>query len=140
MSLEEIKPPNVSLALETNFLFSGMLSLKSTHFVQEQEQLCFSYNKRTNLYIVSELPNWPGNPRSTFVIENFLFGAVKSTSKAMKRNFICNGYKIAFNGAGLWSFSNDFALYVIVFGVENSSWRHSENSKSRINIRSRKSW
>ena len=98
MSFEEIKPPNVSLALETNFLFSGMLSLTSTHFVQEQEQ-----------------PNRPGNPRNTFVIENFLFGGVKLTSKAMKRNFICNGYKIAFNGAGLWSFSNDFALHVIVF-------------------------
>ena len=92
-----------------------MLSLKSTLFVQEQEQLCFSYNKIINLYIVSELPNRPGNPRNTFVIENFLFGGVKLTSKAMKRNFICNGYKIAFNGAGLWSFSNDFALHVIVF-------------------------
>ena len=121
MSLEEIKPPNVSLALETNFLFSGMLSLKSTHFVQEQEQLRFSYKKITSLYIVSELPNWPGNPRNTFVIENCLFGALKLTIKTMKRNFIYNGYKIAFNGAGLWSFSNDFASYVIVSVVENSS-------------------
>ena len=97
-----------------------MLSLKSTHFVQEQEQLCFSYNKITSVFIVSELPNWPRNPRNTFVIKNCLFGAVKLASNSIKRNFIYNGYKIAFHGAGLWSFSNDFAQYVIVFGVDNS--------------------
>ena len=50
------------------------------------------------------------------------------------------GDRFVFNGAGLWSFNNDFAQNVIVFGVDNSPWRHSENSKIKINIISRMRW
>ena len=31
------------------------------------------------------------------------------------------GYGMAFDGTGSWSFGNDFARNVVIFGVDNSS-------------------
>ena len=42
------------------------------------------------------------------------------------------GYGIAFDGAGSGSFDNDFASNVIIFGVDNSSWSHTDNSKNNF--------
>ena len=40
------------------------------------------------------------------------------------------GYRIAFDGKGLWSFSDDFGRNVIIFGVDNSSSSHTDNLKN----------
>ena len=38
-----------------------------------------------------------------------------------------SGYEIAFDGKGSWSFNDDFARDVIIFGVANSSSCHTDN-------------
>ena len=42
------------------------------------------------------------------------------------------GYGIKFDSAGFWSFDNDAAANVIIFGVGNSSSSHAENRKNNI--------
>ena len=42
------------------------------------------------------------------------------------------GWEIAFDGAGLTSFGNDFSRNVVIFGVDNSSSSHTDNCKSNI--------
>ena len=45
-----------------------------------------------------------------------------------------SGYRIAFDGAGSWSFGNDFAGNVVIFGIDNSSSSHSDNCKNNFLI------
>ena len=45
-----------------------------------------------------------------------------------------SGYGITFDSAGLWSFDNDIARNVIIFGVGNSSSSHADNCKNNILI------
>ena len=45
---------------------------------------------------------------------------VNLTRKADKSKFTCNGQGIAFDGKSYWSFDNDTARNVIIFGVDNS--------------------
>ena len=40
-----------------------------------------------------------------------------------------SGYGIAFDGAVLWSFGNDFARNIVIFGAETSSSFHADNSR-----------
>ena len=49
---------------------------------------------------------------------------------AIKRKFIYNGRGIVFDGEGLWSFDNDFARNVAIFGADNSLSSHTYNRKS----------
>ena len=51
-----------------------------------------------------------------------LFSASKITKNLINRNFVYNGYEIAFNGPESWSLSNYFAGNVVIFGIGNSSW------------------
>ena len=41
-----------------------------------------------------------------------------------------SGYGIAFDGKSEWSFGNDFARNVIIFGVDNISSSHTDNLKN----------
>ena len=45
-----------------------------------------------------------------------------------------SGYGISFNGAGSWSFNNDSAKNVIIFGVDNSSSWNTDNPKENFLI------
>ena len=83
----------------------------------------------SSLYIVFELNTWPCNPASNFTLKNCLFGAVKPVRNAIKSKFTYNGWGIAFDGEGSWSFGNDFAGNVVIFGVDNSSSSHTDNQK-----------
>ena len=47
-----------------------------------------------------------------------------------------SGYGIIFDCAGSWSFDNDFARNVIIFGVDNSSSSHADNCKNNFIISS----
>ena len=47
------------------------------------------------------------------------------------------GYGITFDSAGCWSFDNDTARNVIIFGVDNSSSSHSDNPKNSFLILSK---
>ena len=43
-------------------------------------------------------------------------------------------YGITFNSTDLWSFDNDTARNVIIFGVDNSSSSHADNRKNNFLI------
>ena len=43
-----------------------------------------------------------------------------------------SGYGIVLNGKGEWSFENDYASNVIIFGVDNSSSSHVDNLKNNF--------
>ena len=45
---------------------------------------------------------------------------------------MCSGYRITFDSAGSWSFDNDTARNVIIFGVDNNSSFHSDNYKNKF--------
>ena len=42
------------------------------------------------------------------------------------------GYGIAFDVGGSWSFDNDFARNVVIFGVDNRSSSHAGNGKNNL--------
>ena len=42
------------------------------------------------------------------------------------------GYGITFDSAGSWSFDNDIARNLIMFGVDNSSSSHADNCKNNF--------
>ena len=72
--------------------------------------------KIINVYIVYDLDAWQRNPTGNFKFKNCLFGAA----------FAYSGYGIVLASTGSWSFNNDFAKNVIIFGVDNSSSSYSD--------------
>ena len=50
-----------------------------------------------------------------------LIGATNIVKNSNKEKFVYSGYGITFGSAGSWSFGNDFARNVVIFGVYNSS-------------------
>ena len=53
-----------------------------------------------NLYIVSELNNWPHNPINNCPLKSCLFENVKLVKDAIKSKFSYNGQGIAFDWKG----------------------------------------
>ena len=49
--------------------------------------------------------------------------------KYNKKINLLNGQGIAFDGEGSWSFSNNFARNVVIFGVDNCSPSNTDNQK-----------
>ena len=43
-----------------------------------------------------------------------------------------SGYGIEFDGAGFWSYGNDFSSNVVIFGVYNSLSSHANNHKKKF--------
>ena len=63
-----------------------------------------------------------------FYIRKLLFGATNMVKKQNNEKFVYSGYGIiAFDGKSSWSFVNDYARNVVIFGVDNSSSSHSDN-------------
>ena len=58
-----------------------------------------------------------------------MFGANYIVKNRAKSKYVYIGYGIAFNGLGSWSFGNDFARNVIIFGVDNSSSSQADDCK-----------
>ena len=52
----------------------------------------------------------------------------------IKKKYVYSRYGVTFDRAGLWSFDNDFARNVIIFGVENSSSSYSDSGKNNVLI------
>ena len=46
-----------------------------------------------------------------------------------EEKYVYSGHGIAFDGKGSWSFNDDFARNVIIFGVDSSSSSHTDNLK-----------
>ena len=69
-----------------------------------------------------ELDSWPRNLFNTFTSRQEIACLVQLYSKnSNKSNYMYSGYEIAFDGAGLWKFGNDFTRNVAICGVDNSS-------------------
>ena len=85
-----------------------------------------------NLCIVYELNTWPRNPTNNFTLKSCLCGTVKLTRNADKSKFTYNHLRIAFDRKGYWSFDNDTARNVIIFGIDNSSSSHTDNPKNNF--------
>ena len=82
--------------------------------------------KIVKVYIFFDLDAWPRNPTNNFKFKNCLFGATTVVKNSDKDKHVCTGYGITFDSAGSWSFDNDSAKNVIIFGVDNSSLSHAE--------------
>ena len=54
------------------------------------------------------------------------------SKNSYKSKHMCNGYRIAFDEAGLWSFGNEFAESVVNFAVDNSLSSHNDNHKNNF--------
>ena len=58
-----------------------------------------------------------------------MFGTIKLVKNAIKSRFNQNGRGTVFNGEGSWSFDNDFARNVVIFGVDNNSSSDTDDGK-----------
>ena len=63
-----------------------------------------------------------------------MFGTATIVKNSVKEKWVYSGYGIAFGERGWWSFDNDTARNVIIFGVDNSSSYHSDNPKNNFLI------
>ena len=61
-----------------------------------------------------------------------MFGVISIVKNNDKKKHVYSGYRITFDSPGWWSFNNDTARNVIIFGVGNSSSSHSNNCKNKI--------
>ena len=59
-----------------------------------------------------------------------MFGGATIAKNSHKSKYIYSGNGIAFDGAGSWSFGDDFAKDVIVFDGDSSPSSYTNNSKS----------
>ena len=87
-----------------------------------------------NVYIVYDLDAWPRNPPNHFKFKNCLFRATNIVKNSDKEKYVSSGYGITFDSACSWSFDNDFARNVVIFGVGNSSSSHSDHHKNNFLI------
>ena len=81
----------------------------------------FYFTKIVNVYIVYDLSAWPKDPTNNSKFKNCLLGATKIVNNSDTEKHLYSGYGITFDSAGFWSFDNDTARNVIIFGVDNSS-------------------
>ena len=58
-----------------------------------------------------------------------MFGATNIVKNSDKENWVYSDYGITFDGAGSWSFANDFTRSVVIFRVDNSSSPHADHRK-----------
>ena len=70
----------------------------------------------------------PRNPTNNLRFKNYLFG-LTSIVKILIKKKVCG---TTFDSASSWSFGNDFARYVIIFGVDNHSSSHLGNLKNNV--------
>ena len=61
-----------------------------------------------------------------------MLGATNIVKNSDKEKYVYNDYEIAFDGKGEWSFGNDYARNVIIFGSDNSSLSHADNLKNNF--------
>ena len=90
--------------------------------------------KIVNVYIVYDLDDSSRNATNNFKFKNCLFGATNVIKNSDKEKYVYSGYRITFDSGGSWSFDNNFARNVIIFGVDNSSPSHSDDRKSNFLI------
>ena len=63
-----------------------------------------------------------------------MFGATNIVKNNHKEKYLYTDYGIAFDGKGEWSFDNDYARNVIIFGVDNTSSSYADNLRNNFLI------
>ena len=86
--------------------------------------------KIVNVYIAYDLDAWPRNLTNNFKFKNCLFEATSIVKISYKERYVYSRHRKTFDSAGSWSFDNDIARNVIIFGVDNSSLSHADNRKN----------
>ena len=89
-------------------------------------------SKIVNVHIGYDLDAWPRNSNDNFKFKNCLFGAASVVKNSDKEKYVYSGYGILFNSAASWSFDNDIAKNITLFGVDNSSSSHADNRKNNF--------
>ena len=79
------------------------------------------------VYIVFGLDGWPRSPTNNFKFKNCLFGTTNVVKYSDKEKYVYSGHGITLGSGGSWSFNNDFARNVVIFGVDNSSLSYCDN-------------
>ena len=69
------------------------------------------------------------NSANKLCIINSLFEVTNIVKRSDEEKYVYSGYEIAFDGKGSWSFNDDFARNVIIFGVDSSLSSHTDNLK-----------
>ena len=113
-----------------NMKYSGYkigTEFNNTQLVVEQSNYA---TKTVNAYFVYDLEDWPKIPLRTFKLKNCMLGATNIVKNSFKGKYVYSGYGIAFDGKGSWSFGNDLARNLVIFGVDNSSSSHTYNHKN----------
>ena len=87
-----------------------------------------------NNYLTKIVNAWLKNPTSNLKFKNCFIGATNIVKNSDKENYLYSEYVITFGSADSWRSDNNFALNVIIFGVDNSSSSHSDNRKNNFLI------
>ena len=90
--------------------------------------------KIVNVYIVYDLDAWQRIRLRNFTLKNCLIGATNTIKNSHKEKYVYSCCGLAFDGKGEWSFGNDYARNVLIFGVDNSPSSRSENHKNKFSI------
>ena len=129
MEFKKHKGIDYVLSWKSNGIFNSKLKPLYTTFLNS-----IKLSKIVNAYIAYDLGAWPRNPTNNFKFKNCLFGAPTIVKNSDKEKYVCRGYGITFDSWGSWSFDNDFARNVVIFGVDHSSSSHSDNRKNNFLI------
>ena len=120
----------------TAFLHSIKLSEYRIRIKFDKDPLAVEQNnyltKIINVCFVCDLDAWPKNPISNFKFKNCLFRATNIVKHRDKEKHVYSGYGMTLDRAGSWSFDDDFARNIIIFGVDNNSSSHSDNRKNNF--------
>ena len=75
---------------------------------------------------------FPRNPTNNFKFKNCLFEATCVVINGDKEKYAYTSSGIAFDSAGFWSFDNETARNVMIFGVDNNSSSHVDSRKNNF--------
>ena len=124
--------------LYTAFLHSINLSGYRMGIKFDKDSSCGSKQLRkiktkvVNAYIVYDLDTWLKIPLINFKFKKCFFGVTNIVKNSAKEKWMYISHGIAFDGAGSCSIRNGFTRNVVLFGVDNSSSSHTENSKNNF--------
>ena len=135
LELKKDKGTDYALSWKSNGIYNSKLESLYTIFLHsikrsgykmgikfDNDPLAVEQNnyltKSVNVYIVDDLAAWPRNPTNNFKFKNCMFGATNVVKNSGKEKYVYSGYGITFDSGGSWSFSNDTARNVIIFGVD----------------------
>ena len=89
-------------------------------------------SKIANVYIVYDLNVWARNSTDNFKFKNCLHEATSVAKNSDKEKYLYSGCGITFDSAGSWSFANEIARNVTIFGFDNSYSSPAGNCKNNF--------